>query len=135
MVPAPGCCYTLSSTSLQVRVQGVEGPLQRMAQQAVLLQPGQECSVQEVKETAAAVFGTGFFTSCGTKARDTEDGTEIIIQARSVTLQAAFMRNLQISGLVHHILQSAQAPAPDKVVPCRSTHAHGAWHTAHGTWK
>ena len=64
----------------QVAVKGVEGPLQQLAQQAVLLQPGRDCSVQEVKESAAAVFGTGFFSSCATKAHDTRDGTEISIE-------------------------------------------------------
>ena len=59
----------------------MEGPLQQLAQQAVLLQPGRDCSVQEVKESAAAVFGTGFFSSCATKANDTQDGTEIFIEA------------------------------------------------------
>ena len=62
-------------------MRGVEGPLQQLAQQAVLLQPGRDCSVQEVKESAAAVFGTGFFSSCATKANDTRDGTEIFIEA------------------------------------------------------
>ena len=64
-------------------MQGVQGPLQQLAQQAVILQPGQECSVLEVKETAAAVFGTGFFSACGTKAHDTPEGTEIVIEVRA----------------------------------------------------
>ena len=67
-------------------MKGVEGPLQQLAQQAVLLQPGRDCSVQEVKESAAAVFGTGFFSSCATKANDTREGTEIFIEVGPASL-------------------------------------------------
>ena len=65
---------------MQVAVRGVDGPLQELAQSAVLLQPGRDCSVQEVKESAARVFSTGFFSSCATRANDTREGTEIFIE-------------------------------------------------------
>ena len=106
-------------------MQGVQGPLQHLAQQAVRLQPGQECSVQEVKETAAAVFGTGFFSSCGTKANDTPDGTEIVIEvwptlsqscvARTSRLAAGFVQ-VEANPVLRGVQLKGSTELPDRVV-------------------